>query len=176
METKISEMLDMRPTHFIAHNHQESFKSHTVSLLMANIILALQGAWSFFAVFSTNWLQSTLLPPYFFKVHINIILHLFLGRASGLLPSDSLATTLYKFLTHVCHMTCPSHFPWCDHLNNIWQAVQILKLLIMQLSPSSCHFCPSVPVLWAHSSRTHTVFWLPLAFYTPNSVLGWKFW
>jgi hypothetical protein len=31
------------------------------------------------------------------------------------------------------------HLRWFDHSNNIWWVVQIMKLLIMQFSPSSCH-------------------------------------
>jgi hypothetical protein len=45
----------------------------------------------------------------------------------------------------MCHMPCPSHFPWFYHSNSIWWQVQITKLLIMQcffklllLSPTLC--------------------------------------
>jgi hypothetical protein len=37
-------------------------------------------------------------------------------------------------------MHCPSHRPWFDHVNYAWRRVQVMKLLIMQFSPSSCHF------------------------------------
>jgi hypothetical protein len=38
------------------------------------------------------------------------------------------------------YMPCPSHPPWLDHSNYTWWRVQVMKLLIMQLSPTSCHF------------------------------------
>jgi hypothetical protein len=37
-------------------------------------------------------------------------------------------------------MPCPSHAPWLDHSNYTWRRVQVMKLLIMQFSPTSCHF------------------------------------
>jgi hypothetical protein len=37
-------------------------------------------------------------------------------------------------------MPCPSHTPWLDHSNYTWRRVQVMKLLIMQLSPTSRHF------------------------------------
>jgi hypothetical protein len=36
-------------------------------------------------------------------------------------------------------MPYPSHPPWLDHSNYTWRTVQVMKLLIMQLSPSFCH-------------------------------------
>jgi hypothetical protein len=30
----------------------------------------------------------------------------------------------------------------CDNFNNIWQGVQIMKLIIMQFSPASCYVFP----------------------------------
>jgi len=45
-------------------------------------------------------------------------------------------------LSHACNMPHPSHLPWLDYLNNIWWSIHIMKLLIMQSSPSSCHFLP----------------------------------
>jgi hypothetical protein len=39
-----------------------------------------------------------------------------------------------------CYMTCPSHPPWLDHSNYIWRRVQVMKLLTMQFSLTSCHF------------------------------------
>jgi hypothetical protein len=60
-----------------------------------------------------------------------------------------------------CYIPCPSHPPWLDYS---WWWIQIMKLLIMQFSPTSYHFIP----LWSKSSsalccqhahagaRTHT--------------------
>jgi hypothetical protein len=37
-------------------------------------------------------------------------------------------------------MPCPSHPLWIDHCNYTWRRVQVMKLLIMQFSPTSQHF------------------------------------
>jgi hypothetical protein len=37
-------------------------------------------------------------------------------------------------------LPCPFHPPWPDHSNYTWRRVQAMKLLIMQFSPTSCHF------------------------------------
>jgi hypothetical protein len=39
-------------------------------------------------------------------------------------------------LPHSCYMPCPSHPPWLDQPNYVWQGVQVMKLLIMQFPPS----------------------------------------
>jgi hypothetical protein len=49
--------------------------------------------------------------------------------------------------SHAGYMPHPSHPPWFDHPNNIWWSVQVIKLLIMQSSPSpasSCPLCPNI--------------------------------
>jgi hypothetical protein len=55
---------------------------------------------------------------------------------------------------HPCYMPCPSYPSWLDHSNYTSRSVQIMKLIIMQFSPTSCHFisprsayCPQYPVL-----------------------------
>jgi hypothetical protein len=40
----------------------------------------------------------------------------------------------------LCYMPCPSHPPLLDDSNYIWRRVQVMKLLIMQFSPTSRHF------------------------------------
>jgi hypothetical protein len=37
-------------------------------------------------------------------------------------------------------MPCPSYPLRLDHSNYIWRRVQVMKLLIMQFSPTYCHF------------------------------------
>jgi hypothetical protein len=61
---------------------------------------------------------------------------------------------LYAFSFSMCYMPCPSNPPWLDHSNYTWRRVQVMKLLIMQFSPTSHHFiplrskyCPQHPVL-----------------------------
>ena len=59
--------------------------------------------------------------------------HLRLGLASALFLSGFPTKTLYTplFSPHTCYMPHPSHCSWFYHLNNIWWAVQIIKLLLM---------------------------------------------
>jgi hypothetical protein len=41
-----------------------------------------------------------------------------------------------------CYVPCPSHAPWLHDPNCTWWRVQVMKLLIMQFSLTSCHFIP----------------------------------
>ena len=69
-------------------------------------------------------------PSHFLKIHLNIILSAMPGFPSGLFPSGFPTKTLYiRFLPHTCYMPRPSHSSQFDHTNNIWRAVQIVKLL-----------------------------------------------
>jgi hypothetical protein len=36
----------------------------------------------------------------------------------------------------------PTSSPWLHHSDYIWGRVQTMKLLIMQFSPTTCHFIP----------------------------------
>jgi hypothetical protein len=50
-----------------------------------------------------------------------------------------------KFYTHsssphACYMAYPSHHPSFHHSNCIWRRVQVMRLLIVQFSPTSYHF------------------------------------
>jgi hypothetical protein len=54
-------------------------------------------------------------------------------------------------LPHSCYMPHPSHPSWLDHSNFTWRRVQVMKLLIMQFSPISCHFIPR----WSKYSPQH---------------------
>jgi hypothetical protein len=42
-------------------------------------------------------------------------------------------------LPHSCYMPCPSHPPSLDHSNYVWRGVLVMKVLIMQFPPISCH-------------------------------------
>jgi hypothetical protein len=41
------------------------------------------------------------------------------------------------FPPHSSYMPCPSHPPWLHHSNYTWRRVQVMKLLIIQFSPTS---------------------------------------
>jgi hypothetical protein len=66
---------------------------------------------------------------------------------------------------HSCYMPFPSHSPWLHHSNYTWRRVQVTKLLIMQLSQTSCHFIPlrsEYVFPSAPSSQTPAVYVAPL--------------
>ena len=44
-----------------------------------------------------------------------------------------------------CHMPSPSPSSLFGHPNNMWWGIQIIKLLVMQSSPLSCHLVPLMP-------------------------------
>jgi hypothetical protein len=64
--------------------------------------------------------------------------HLHLGIPIGLFPSGFPTNNLYAFL--IMLHAFQSHPPSPDHSKYTWQRVQVTKLLIMHLSPTSCHF------------------------------------
>jgi hypothetical protein len=67
--------------------------------------------------------------------------HLRLGLPIGLFPSGFPAKSyMHSASPHSCYMSCPSHPTWLDHSNYIWKRAQVMKLLIMQFSLTSCHF------------------------------------
>jgi hypothetical protein len=74
-------------------------------------------------------------------IHFNIIHHIRLRPPKLLFPSHFPTKTLYELLLHnTCYIFCPSRPPRFDHSNYIWQEVQVMRLLIMQLHPSSYNF------------------------------------
>jgi hypothetical protein len=97
--------------------------------------------------------------PYHAILSLSAILilftHLCPGLLSGPFPSGFPTNILYAFLLFpASYMPRPSH-PHCLYLSNYtWQSVQVMKLLIMQLSPPSCHFIPLRPKY----SHQHPVF------------------
>jgi hypothetical protein len=65
-------------------------------------------------------------------------------------------------LSHACYIFRPSHPLWFDRPNNRW-SVQVMKLLIMQSSPVSCHFLP----LMSKYSPQHPVLKIPSIYASP---------
>jgi hypothetical protein len=75
--------------------------------------------------------------------------HLRLGLHSGLFPSGFPTNILYVFLfsTFVLHALSTSlDLVQLDHSNYSWRRVQVMKLLIMQFSRTSCNFIWSVQI------------------------------
>jgi hypothetical protein len=77
----------------------------------------------------------------------------------------------FPLVTYVCsfspsfvyYMPCPSHPPWLDPFNYTCRRVQVIKSLIMQFFPPSCHFILlAVQIFSAPCSRTPSVYIPPL--------------
>jgi hypothetical protein len=85
--------------------------------------------------------------PYQCSPHYPIVsTHLRLGLASGLFPSGFPMNNIHKFLSSIC-ATCPAYLILFDLIilsdSYTWRRVQIMKFVIMLISPTSYHFiCP----------------------------------
>jgi hypothetical protein len=81
-------------------------------------------------------------PSYLSKIHFNIVHPLTSWSSQWYLSFwISHQYPIYvPLLPHSCYMSCPSHYPWLDHSNYTWRRVQVMTHLIMQFSPTSCHF------------------------------------
>jgi hypothetical protein len=55
---------------------------------------------------------------------------------------------MHSFSPDACYMPCLYHPSWLDHSNYTWRRVQVMKLFIMQFSPTSYRFIP----LWSKYS------------------------
>jgi hypothetical protein len=82
------------------------------------------------------------LPTYFFMVYRVIIPPSMHRSSEWSRPFRVFNKHLVCFshLPHACYMSRPPHTPWFDRPDNIWWSLQVVKLLIMQSSPSSCYF------------------------------------
>jgi hypothetical protein len=80
-------------------------------------------------------IQSTPSHPMSLRSILILSTRLRLGLRSGLFPSGFPNNILYAFL---CYTPRPSHSSSLDYSNYAWRRVQVMELLIIQLSPS-CH-------------------------------------
>jgi hypothetical protein len=83
---------------------------------------------------------------YHFQIHFNIV-HPPTSWSSQWSPSfwhSHQYPICIPLRPHSCYVPCPSHPPCLDHSNYTWRRVQVMKLLIMQFSPTSCHFISDV--------------------------------
>jgi hypothetical protein len=93
-------------------------------------------------------------PSCLSKIHFNIHPPTSFVFLSGLLPSGFPTDILHAFLfSYSCYIPCLSHPPWLDHSNYTWHRVQVMKLLIMQFSPTHHFIC-----LQSKYSSQHPVF------------------
>jgi hypothetical protein len=92
-----------------------------------------------------RWIQSKPSHPISVRSILILSTHLRLDLISGLFPSG---------FPPITYMPCPSRPLWLDNSNYAWRRVQVMKLLIMQFSPTSRHiislrskYSPQYPVL-----------------------------
>ena len=81
---------------------------------------------------SLSWassIQSMPLHPNSWKSILTLSSHLRLGFPSGFFPHRKLVCTCP--VSHECHMPFPADSWWFYHQNNVWWAVQIIKLHII---------------------------------------------
>lgn len=86
--------------------------------------------------------ESSLYPHAIFLISVLI---LYSRLHTGLLNGAFLLVFLQKFVRitrrwSACYIPCPSHSPLLDHYNYNWRGIQVMKLLILQLSPAYCYF------------------------------------
>jgi hypothetical protein len=98
---------------------------------------AFYGTRKFIAVFTRALYWSLSYLRYILILSI----HLRLGLPRGLFPSGLPTNILHAFLfsPFVPH-TLPISFSLTYHSNYTWRIAEVMKLLIMQFSPTSCHF------------------------------------
>jgi len=68
------------------------------------------------------------------------------------------AKILNTLLSHTCNIPHPSHSLRFGHTNEVWSAVQIIKLLLTQSSPLACHIvsCSHTPSPYVLPLSPHT--------------------
>jgi hypothetical protein len=84
-------------------------------------------------------------PTYFSKLYSNIILPSTPTSSKWSLSfrfSDKYFVLCISRLSYACYVPRLFHVPSFHYPNNILWSVQVMKLLIMQSSPASCHFLP----------------------------------
>ena len=113
--------------------------------------------------------QSSPCPLFHLKTHFNIV-HICVGLHIVFVPQVfTPKPCCISPVPHVCNRHTPSQSSWCDHPNNIWWWVQIIKTLIIQSSPLFCYLVhhqaqilssvPSTyvpPWMWETKFHTHS--------------------
>ena len=85
--------------------------------------------------------QSNTTPFHFQQSHFNITLPPSFISSSWpfTISSPHQNPVCTSTVSHTCHIPRPSHSSSSVHPRNIWRAVQIIKLHVMQSSPSTCY-------------------------------------
>jgi hypothetical protein len=79
------------------------------------------------------------IPSYTFLSKISKT-YVFVFLVVSFLLAFPLLSYIHSSSPHSCYMPCSSHPPWLGHSNFIWRRVEVMTLLIMKLTATSCHF------------------------------------
>jgi hypothetical protein len=66
-------------------------------------------------------------------------------------------TVCISHLSHLCYLSHSSHTAWFYHPNNIWWSIQVMRLLVMQSSPTSHPFPTLGPNILLSTLVSNTV-------------------
>jgi hypothetical protein len=80
--------------------------------------------------------------PYLICIRSILILCVHLRLVVPFLMAFLPISSMLPLLPFSSYIPCPSHTPWHHHPNYTWRRVQVMKLIMLQLSPTSCHFIP----------------------------------
>jgi len=107
--------------------------------------------------------------------------NLYLGLPNGLFLAGFQTKIFYSFLISRIRATCPAHLIFLDLITKIifYEAYKILSYLIVQSSPTSCHFFPlrseySLSTLFSSTSRCFP--WLCEIKFHTHTKLQVKWW
>ena len=84
-------------------------------------------------------------PSLFWRSSLILSSHWCLNLPSGIFPSGFPTKTRFAHLPRMYYMPRPSYFSRFDHLNNMWWAVQIIKLLVKRFSAPPFYLVPPTP-------------------------------
>jgi hypothetical protein len=101
--------------------------------------------------------------PYFSKIHLNIILPLKSSYWYFSFWFSQPKSYMHSSSPHAFYMPWPSHPPWINHSNYITWRIQVMKLLILQFSPTSYHLIS----LWSKYSPQCPLFKYPQFMFFP---------
>jgi len=108
-----------------------------------------------------SWARSiqSIPPSHFLKIYLHIILPSMMrsSKRSFSLRFPHQNPTCTSPLTYMCHMPRPSHSFFCAHRNNIWWAVQIMKLHFMYSPSVTWHLIPLRPNIFLTTSLSNTL-------------------
>jgi hypothetical protein len=86
--------------------------------------------------------QINTIPSYLSKIYFNTVYSptSWSSQWSLYLLAFPTISYMHSYSPHSCYMPYQSHTPLLHYSNFTWRTVQVMNLLIIQFSPTSCHF------------------------------------